>query len=136
MSVQDLAARNVLVGRQKADMNPYHTLEQVLPVTCKLSDFGLCRSVDNTEGLVYDFLNSANPLVPIRWLAPEVAEQKLATFAGDVWSFSIVTWEVFSYGQRPYWKWDSANVSNHFVSSGFLRYSIKFLISVKKKQLS
>ncbi len=83
---------------------------------CKLSDFGLCRSVNNSNDLTYDFLNSANPLVPIRWLAPEVAEKKLATFAGDVWSFAIVTWEVFSYSERPYWKWDSTNVSEYLTS--------------------
>ena len=88
------------------------------PVICKLSDFGLCRSVEHDSDLTYVFLHSKNPLVPIRWLAPEVADEKGATFAGDVWSYAVVTWEVFSFGKRPYWKWDSANVCKN--TNGFI----------------
>ena len=72
LSLKDLAARNVLVGRQRASTPSPTRPKEALPVICKLSDFGLCRSVDNSEGLVYDFLNSANRSVKSFLLLPYV----------------------------------------------------------------
>lgn len=40
--------------------------------------------------------------IPIRWTAPEAIAHRIFTSASDVWSFGIVTWEVLSYGDKPY----------------------------------
>ena len=41
-------------------------------------------------------------VLPIRWMAPESIMYGKFTIATDVWSFGIVMWEVFTYGQQPY----------------------------------
>ena len=41
-------------------------------------------------------------VLPIRWMAPEAIMYGKFTIATDVWSFGVVMWEVFTYGQQPY----------------------------------
>lgn len=48
--------------------------------------------------------------IPVRWTAPEAIAFRKFTSASDVWSFGIVCWEVFSYGERPYWQWSNQDV--------------------------
>lgn len=48
--------------------------------------------------------------IPVRWTAPEAIAFRKFTSASDVWSFGIVAWEVFSYGERPYWNWSNQDV--------------------------
>ena len=38
----------------------------------------------------------------MKWMAPEAVLERMYTAASDVWSFGILCWEVFSYGQTPY----------------------------------
>ncbi|TGZ59032.1 hypothetical protein CRM22_009293 [Opisthorchis felineus] len=90
---RDLAARNILIDEKQA---------------CKISDFGLARKIG--EKLVDDAYTLTGGKVPIRWTAPEAVIYRRFTIASDVWSFGIVSWEVFSYGQRPYWDWTNQTV--------------------------
>ncbi|KAM6469225.1 ephrin type-A receptor 1 isoform 3-T3 [Liasis olivaceus] len=81
---RDLAARNILVS---------NTLQ------CKVSDFGLSRILENDVEGTYE---TKGGKIPIRWTAPEAIANRIFTSASDVWSFGIVMWEVFSYGDKPY----------------------------------
>uniref|UniRef100_A0A8C4NSW5 receptor protein-tyrosine kinase n=1 Tax=Dicentrarchus labrax TaxID=13489 RepID=A0A8C4NSW5_DICLA len=48
----------------------------------------------------------------LRWTAPEAIAYRKFTSASDVWSYGIVTWEVMSYGERPYWDMSNQDVIN------------------------
>lgn len=48
----------------------------------------------------------------MRWTAPEAIAYRKFTSASDVWSYGIVTWEVMSYGERPYWDMSNQDVSH------------------------
>ncbi|XP_062827812.1 ephrin type-A receptor 1 [Anolis carolinensis] len=81
---RDLAARNILVSHSHQ---------------CKVSDFGLSRILENDVEGTYE---TKGGKIPIRWTAPEAIAHRIFTSASDVWSFGIVMWEVFSYGDKPY----------------------------------
>ena len=51
-------------------------------------------------------------LLPVRWMAPETIQYTSRKFsaASDVWAFGVVLWEIFTFGQRPYF-----NLSNEEV---------------------
>lgn len=44
----------------------------------------------------------SNELLPVRWTAPETALNQKVTFKSDVWSFGVLSFEIFSYGRKPY----------------------------------
>ncbi|ELT87214.1 hypothetical protein CAPTEDRAFT_106132, partial [Capitella teleta] len=78
---RDLAARNVLVTK----------------LTCmKISDFGLSRYVENDY-----YRAKKNRAIPALWVAPEALSDRKFTFKGDVWSYAITVWEVYSFGAVP-----------------------------------
>eukprot|EP00128_Syssomonas_multiformis_P014976 Colp12_sorted_trinity150504_noHs@21578 len=80
---RDLAARNCMVA---ADL------------TVKIGDFGLARDVYDS-----DYYQQAGArAMPIKWMAPEALLRARYTVAGDVWSFGVVLYEIFSYGEMPY----------------------------------
>ncbi|XP_073931246.1 tyrosine-protein kinase Srms isoform X1 [Castor canadensis] len=85
---RDLAARNVLVGDD---------------LTCKVADFGLARLLKDD---VYS--PSSGSKIPVKWTAPEAANYRIFSQKSDVWSFGILLYEVFAYGQCPY-----EGMSNH-----------------------
>lgn len=63
--------------------------------------------------LVFKFMPmhvSQGGKIPVRWTAPEAIVYRKFTSASDVWSFGVVTWEVMSYGERPYWTWSNQDV--------------------------
>ncbi|XP_055329599.1 vascular endothelial growth factor receptor 1-like [Paramacrobiotus metropolitanus] len=80
---RDLAARNILVCDNKV---------------LKICDFGLAKQ----KADYYRMAESQNAKVPARWMAPESLEQRMFSERSDVWSFGIVMWEIFSYGEIPY----------------------------------
>uniref|UniRef100_A0A8B9H190 receptor protein-tyrosine kinase n=1 Tax=Astyanax mexicanus TaxID=7994 RepID=A0A8B9H190_ASTMX len=93
---RDLAARNILVNSN---------------LVCKVSDFGLSRFLeDDTSDPTYT--SALGGKIPIRWTAPEAIQYRKFTSASDVWSYSIVMWEVMSYGERPYWDMTNQDVIN------------------------
>jgi proto-oncogene tyrosine-protein kinase ROS len=69
--------------------------------TVKLSDVGLSRTLATSD--YYRKTSSAK--VPVKWMAPESIVDRMYTSASDVWSFGVLCWEVFSFGETPYSKW-------------------------------
>ncbi|KAL3862131.1 hypothetical protein ACJMK2_008121, partial [Sinanodonta woodiana] len=96
-----LAARNILVTEN---------------LVCKVADFGLSREVDidTTDGAY----TTKGGKIPVRWTAPEAIAFRKFTSASDVWSYSVVMWEIISYGERPYWNWSNQDVIKA-VESGY-----------------
>ncbi|XP_076067098.1 tyrosine-protein kinase Fyn-like isoform X2 [Oratosquilla oratoria] len=78
---RNLAACNVLV---KAGLK------------CKIGNFDLtCNETYHTEGMIGDFFL-------LKWMAPESLTSNKFTNKSDVYSFSIVMYEIFTYGCNPY----------------------------------
>lgn len=78
---RDIAARNVLVGEA---------------FEAKIADFGMSRCVSNY------YRKTTEGRLPVKWLAPEALFDHIFTREGDVWSFGILLWEIFSLGMTPY----------------------------------
>eukprot|EP01114_Cavostelium_apophysatum_P004923 TRINITY_DN1539_c0_g1_i1.p1 TRINITY_DN1539_c0_g1~~TRINITY_DN1539_c0_g1_i1.p1 ORF type:complete len:227 (-),score=35.16 TRINITY_DN1539_c0_g1_i1:102-704(-) len=81
---RDLALRNLLIGKGGP---------------LKVADFGLSRMA--SEG-TYVVTNNKDIKVPVKWTAPEAIEHQQYSHASDAWSFGVMLWELFSYGQIPY----------------------------------
>ncbi|EFO92479.1 CRE-KIN-14 protein [Caenorhabditis remanei] len=78
---RDIAARNCLLS---------------LTDQIKISDFGL--SDDKRTEMQDDTLGK----VPVKWLAPEVMQDKLYSLKSDVWAFGVLMWEIYADGADPY----------------------------------
>ncbi|XP_046682516.1 tyrosine-protein kinase Fer isoform X4 [Homalodisca vitripennis] len=78
---RDLAARNCLVSSDN---------------TVKISDFGMSR--EEEEYIVSDGMKQ----IPIKWTAPEALNFGKYTSLCDVWSYGVLTWEIFAKGGTPY----------------------------------
>ena len=81
---RDLASRNILC---------------LLDGTCLVADFGMSRAL-NQEKLYYRVREGVQ--IPLRWSAPEVVKGFVHSTASDVWSFFVLTWEVFTCAARPF----------------------------------
>ena len=82
---RDIAARNVLIGED---------------LCVKVSDLGLSRDV-SVEKEYYRMQTFARPL-PLRWTPPEVLTTLQFTPASDVYSYGVLIFEVFSFGDFPF----------------------------------
>ncbi|CAF1052258.1 unnamed protein product [Adineta steineri] len=80
---RDLAARNVLLAENRV---------------CKIADFGLAR--DLTQ--IYYYRKQTDGRVPIKWMSPEALFDRKFSTKSDVWSYSILVWEIMTYGGTPY----------------------------------
>ena len=79
---------------------------------CKLSGFHCAttqaKAEDSYEGKLYSVL--AAP----RWTAPEVFKpQPIYTIKSDVWSFGLLTVQIYSLGEEPFASISDANVQQH-----------------------
>jgi len=80
---RDVAARNVLVGAG---------------MVAKIADFGLSRQ--NSAGSEYYRSNGGQ--LPVRWTAPEALEERRFGQSSDVWSFSVLCYEIWTKAALPY----------------------------------
>ena len=81
---RDVATRNCLI-----DSN----------FNAKIADFGLSRNISAQN---YYRIGSAKAYMPVRWMPPEALLYGKFTLKSDVWSFAVLMWEVYTFGQLPY----------------------------------
>ena len=65
----------------------------------QIADFGLSR---NTGGKDYYRRNANSAPIPVRWMAPETLTHDVSTLSSDRWSFGVLMWEMYTFGERPY----------------------------------
>ena len=53
--------------------------------------------------------------LPIRWMSPEAITTSNHTAMSDVWSFGVVLWELFTYGELPYHEKSNEEVITYVV---------------------
>ncbi|XP_022109093.1 tyrosine-protein kinase JAK2-like [Acanthaster planci] len=113
---RDLAARNVLVASD-ASVN---TEPEV-----KISDFGLARKY-TTEG--YYQTSGRDRQLPVFMYAIECiwGHGKFSSMS-DVWSFGVLLWEMFSYGERPKYKNEAGENASIQEIETFLRKGKRLL---------
>jgi hypothetical protein len=80
---RDLRAANILVGEN---------------TSVKIADLGLARILVDDE---YNPHSSAGNF-PVKWTAPEAANDQRFTIKSDVWSFGVLLYEIVTYGRVPY----------------------------------
>lgn len=51
----------------------------------------------------YTLRVKGNALLPVRWMPPESILYGKFTMETDVWAFGILLWEIFTFGQQPYY---------------------------------
>ncbi|XP_034403259.1 tyrosine-protein kinase SYK isoform X2 [Cyclopterus lumpus] len=81
---RDLAARNVLLVTQHY---------------AKISDFGLSKAIAEEQNY---YKAKGHGKWPVKWYAPECINYFKFSSKSDVWSFGVLMWEAYSYGQKPY----------------------------------
>ncbi|XP_033761701.1 uncharacterized protein LOC117343454 [Pecten maximus] len=77
-----LAARNILLT------------DKLEP---KISGFGPRHGDDEEDG-------EKKERIPVKWIAPECLRktEHVASEKSDVWSYGVVMWEIFAFGETPY----------------------------------
>ncbi|KAK2847527.1 hypothetical protein Q5P01_010526 [Channa striata] len=84
----DLALRNILVSK--------------FPWEVKVAEFGLARDLTRMTSRRSGRWGHPRQRVPLRWYPPEYFKNNSYNFAGDVWAFGIVLWEMQTFGTLPY----------------------------------
>uniref|UniRef100_A0AC35UBX1 Guanylate cyclase n=1 Tax=Rhabditophanes sp. KR3021 TaxID=114890 RepID=A0AC35UBX1_9BILA len=88
---RDLSARNIL-------------LKDSDNLIAKIGDFGLSRILEETENVEVqnEYMLRRNAKIPVKWTAIEALNDGVYTEKSDVWAFSVLLFELFSFGQTPY----------------------------------
>ena len=100
---RDLAARNVLLVDQE---------------TCKVTDFGLSRNMNDNN---YYYLSEKDALLPLKWYPIDLIKAVTKRFdeKSDVYSFGITVWEVCSYGKMPFEGCKTIDMLVYFMENGY-----------------
>ena len=60
----------------------------------------------------------SDQMVPVRWMAPETLRFTSAlkfSVASDIWSFGITMWEIYTFGELPYFLFDNQDIRTQIV---------------------
>lgn len=78
----------------------------------KVGNFKLSQELGN-----YDQFLSKNTVNRdhLPWAAPETVAESMASVEGDVWSFGVLMWEVFSEGKVPYESLSDLQITTHLL---------------------
>ena len=61
----------------------------------------------------------SDQMVPVRWMAPETLRFTSAlkfSVASDIWSFGITMWEIYTFGELPYFLFDNQDIRMQIVN--------------------
>ncbi|GMI05614.1 hypothetical protein TrVE_jg1094 [Triparma verrucosa] len=67
----------------------------------KLIDFGLAKVIEGSDPTADDVYRMSGETGSLRYMAPEVADNKPYNHKSDVYSFGVILWEMTSY-KKPY----------------------------------
>ena len=57
-------------------------------------------------------------IIPVRWMAPETiryCNEMKFTVASDVWAYGVTIWEIYTYGETPYYSFNNNEARKEIV---------------------